>query len=42
MQLYDAVIIGAGIAGITAASRLKEMGIVNFIVLEAQGMSGSH
>lgn len=40
MQLYDVVVIGAGVAGLTAASRLKEMGITNFIVLEAQEYVG--
>ena len=40
MKPYDVVVIGAGIAGVTAASRLREMGVTNFIVLEAQDYVG--
>ncbi len=37
---YDVVIIGAGMAGLTAAAKLRESGITNTIVLEAQDYIG--
>ena len=35
-QPYDAVIVGAGFAGIGAAIQLKRMGYENFVILERE------
>lgn len=38
--MYDYLIIGAGLTGITLCKKLKEKGITNVIVLEAQNEAG--
>ena len=40
MQQYDAVIVGAGWAGISAAKALLEDGVENILVLEANDYIG--
>jgi len=37
---YDVVIIGAGMAGLSAANRLKSSGVTNVVVLEARNRVG--
>ena len=39
-QEYDVIIVGAGAAGLGAANQLKELGIDNVIILEAQDRWG--
>lgn len=39
-MIYDYLIIGAGVTGITLCKKLKESGINNVIVLEAQAQAG--
>ena len=38
--MYDYLIIGAGVTGITLSKKLKEAGIRNVIVLEAEAEAG--
>lgn len=38
--MYDYLIIGAGLTGITLCKKLKEKGITNVVVLEAQEVAG--
>jgi monoamine oxidase len=40
MQTYDVIIIGAGIAGLAAGYQLKNSGVTDFIILEAQDYVG--
>ena len=37
---YEVLIIGAGLAGLGAAQRLNDVGIKDFIILEAQNKIG--
>jgi len=37
---YDVVIVGAGMAGLSAANRLKSSGVKNIVVLEARNRVG--
>jgi hypothetical protein len=39
-QIYDVIIVGAGVAGISAARTLRGVGINNFIMLEAMDRHG--
>jgi len=39
-HLYDAVVIGAGAAGIGAGVALEESGIKNYVILEARDRIG--
>jgi Predicted flavoprotein involved in K+ transport len=36
------LILGAGPAGLTVGNRLKEMGITNFLILEAENEAGDY
>ncbi len=38
---FDAIILGAGIAGLSAAERLLRYGVDNFVVLEARNRTGN-
>lgn len=37
---YDVIVVGAGMAGVTAARRLKDLGVDNVLVLEARDRVG--
>ena len=38
--LYDVIVVGAGMAGVTAARRLRDLGVTNVLVLEARDRVG--
>lgn len=38
--IYDVVVVGAGMAGVTAARRLRDLGVTNVVVLEARDRTG--
>ena len=39
-HIYSAIIIGAGVSGLTAAQKLYESGVKNILVLEASNRVG--
>ncbi len=40
MAVKEVIIVGAGVSGIAAASRLYERGVRNFLVIEAEDRLG--
>lgn len=40
MSVYQAIIVGAGVSALTAASELAQNGITNILILEAQNRIG--
>ena len=40
LTVYDVIVVGAGMAGVSAARRLSDLGVANVLVLEARDRVG--